>query len=65
MIKPNALDHDQLIDVVERIQAVLWLDMNERDETWNPDKEWDAETIEKVAHVMAENGLRPDKEERA
>lgn len=65
MKNPNSLDHDQLLDVVERIQAVLWLEPDERDETWNPDKEWDSETIEQVAAVMTEHGLRPDKEEKA
>jgi hypothetical protein len=56
----NRLDHDQLLDVVERIQAILWLEQDERDETWDPDKEWDSETIEQVAAVMTEYGLRPE-----
>ena len=37
-----------------------WLEQDERDETWDPDKEWDPETIEQVAAVMTEYGLRPD-----
>jgi len=56
----SRLAPDQLKNLVERIQAILWLDLDERGDVWNPDKEWDSETIERVAAVMTEYGLRPE-----
>jgi hypothetical protein len=47
--------------IVQRIQDLLWL---EYDGSHDPDKVWDTETIEQIAALMDEYGLRPTKQER-
>lgn len=37
---------------MERIVALLWLDADEKGEFWNPDKDWDADTLAAIADVL-------------
>jgi hypothetical protein len=56
----SRFSRDELERIVLDVQSVLWLDLNDDRDTWDPDKEWDSETIEFVAEVLARHGLRPD-----
>jgi hypothetical protein len=56
---PRQLSREDMEQIISQIQAILWLDMSEDGELWNPDKEWDSETVENVAAVLADHGLRP------
>jgi hypothetical protein len=44
---------------IEKIRQILWLDMARDGDRWNPDKEWDSETIENVAEMLEDLGLKP------
>jgi hypothetical protein len=59
MQRVEALPAQQLADIVSRVQGILWRDANAAGAFWNPDKVWDAETVEGVAAVLASHGLRP------
>src|ERR1700733_9042938 len=60
MVYPSQLPKRVLADVVDQIQQLLWLERGDSGERWNGDKEWDSETVEHVAGVLNEHGLRPD-----
>lgn len=49
----------QLRDIVDGIRDILWLDLDQGRDFYNPDKEWDCETIEFVAGTLEDAGLRP------
>ncbi len=51
------LSREELIRVVERVRDALYRD--EHDGALDPDKNWDADTIEAVAQAMIDAGLRP------
>ena len=53
------LDLDQLRTIVEDIQRILWFDRAE--DKWDPDKESNIETLEYVAGVLEDEGLRPER----
>ena len=53
----------QLRDIVEGIRDILWLDIYPDRDFYNPDKEWDCETIEYVAGTLEDAGLRPQESE--
>ena len=55
MKRAQELSREQLVAVIDTLQGVLW---NEGG-SWNADKTWDAETIESVAAVLEDAGLRP------
>jgi hypothetical protein len=57
----SQLSHEEMEQVISQIQAILWLDMGEKPPVWDPDNEWDSETIEWVAAVLDDYGLRPSK----
>lgn len=60
--RPVKLSKQALLDIIGRIQAILWLDDDDGDgEYWNKDKEWDNETLDFVAQVLVEHGLSPHK----
>lgn len=60
MKKPKDLSKEELVLIVDCVQATLWLDTDSKGGFWNPDKEWDSETIEEVARALAASGLRPE-----
>jgi len=53
------LTKPELVRIVGRVQQVLWLNQDGDGTFWNPDKEWDAETIEHVADALIDFNLRP------
>jgi hypothetical protein len=55
------LSRAELEEIVGQIQGLLWLDLVADEETWNPDKEWNRETLEYVAGVLEDAGLRPER----
>lgn len=65
------LTKKQLENIVNQVQAILWLDVPESAEplsetmAWDPNKEWDSEHIEMVAEQLAHYGLRPSKRKSA
>ena len=59
---PNQLSTAEMEQIIGDIQALLWLDLTKDDDCWEPDKEWDCETLEYVAAVLEDHGLRPDEE---
>ena len=52
------LSRDELARVVERVRDALYRD--EQDGTLDPDKPWDGDTIEVIAQVLIDVGLRPE-----
>jgi hypothetical protein len=53
------LSRETLEQMISQIQAILWLDMRADPERWDPDNEWDSETVEYIAGVLEDQGLRP------
>jgi hypothetical protein len=56
MKRADELTNEQLVEMVSAIQSILW----RHGDRWDPDKAWDAETIEYVAGVLEDAGLRPE-----
>jgi hypothetical protein len=61
---PNPCDEysrNELLYIVNSIREILWLEEGEPEmyipPLWNPDKEWDTDTLQSIADVMTE--LRP------
>jgi hypothetical protein len=59
MRSADELSREEMEHVISQIQALLWLDMRGENELWDPDKQWDSETIEYIAGVLDDQGLRP------
>lgn len=59
--KLEELDGDVEHDIVREVLEALY---GNDDGTWDPDRELDAETAEKVAQVYGSRGLLPTKEDR-
>ena len=57
---PNQLSTAEMEQIIGSIQKLLWLDLTKEGDCWEPDKEWDCETLEYVAAVLEDHGLRPD-----
>jgi hypothetical protein len=49
----------ELREIVSGIRQILWMDF--ADGKWNSDKEWSQDTIEYVAGVLEDAGLRPER----
>lgn len=62
MIHATQLPAHVLAEIVSQIQQLLWLDTDPSGDFWNGDKEWDCETIESIAAVLYEHGLRPEED---
>jgi len=58
------LSHEGLVLLASRIQAILYLDSDEKGEYWNADKEWDSDTLEEIKNAVEASGLAPDGIER-
>lgn len=55
----NALGPAQLRNIVSHLRALLWLDIEPGGEFWNAEKTWDSETLDYIARVLSDAGLRP------
>src|SRR4051812_40227564 len=53
------LSHEQLADLVDQVQQILYLSADTQGMTWDPNKEWDVESLEAVAGVLEDAGLKP------
>ena len=60
-LNASDLDLDNLRTIVTDIQKILWF--NYATDTWDPDKEWKVDTIEFVAGVLEDEGLRPERKQ--
>ncbi len=59
------LSHEQLVEIVARVQGLLYLDMDtEGREFWNADKSWTPDTLDDIAGKLAECGLVPQGQRR-
>ena len=54
------LTHEQLVSMVDQVQQILYLNANAQGMIWDPNKEWDCETIEYVAAAFNDAGLKPE-----
>ena len=66
MLDPRTLSHAQLAEIVADVQAILWQesrllpdDPRQYGDYWNPAKEWELETVEQIADVLADADLKP------
>jgi len=60
MKDPTSLPPADLARIIADIQAFLWLDVDRNAESfWNPEKEWDFDTVENIAGLLSEFGLEP------
>ena len=60
MRKAKELGKKELIEIVQEIQELLYLDGEDGEKCfWNPDKEWDVDFIESVAGYLREADLVP------
>ena len=49
-----------LAEIVAEIQSLLWQTPDAAGNlVWDLDKEWDAETVEYIAAILEDHGLRP------
>jgi hypothetical protein len=62
MKKPSDLTKEELEQLVEQLQSILYLDISPDGDFWNRNKVWDSETIEYVAAVLVDAGLAPEEE---
>jgi len=62
--KAKDLRHDQLVDLVEHMQDVLYGETVVKPDRsiefrYNPNKPWDADTLAEIGELMANHGLVP------
>lgn len=55
---PSDLSIGAMQAILADIQSVLWRDPESQ--CWDADKEWDGDTLEIIAAVLEDHGLRPD-----
>jgi len=58
MKTPRQMKKENLVFLAEQLQHLLYL---EPDDTWNPGKKWDAETLSDIGDIMHRFGLVPEK----
>ena len=56
------LSTPQLRNIIDQIRQILWFDFATNE--FDPDKEWEVDTIEYVAGVLEDHGLRPREKRR-
>jgi hypothetical protein len=62
MAMKNARDlsHEQLVDLVDHVQQVLYLSADAQGPIWNAEKECDCEAILSIGEAFARTGLMPE-----
>ena len=65
LITPSELSREVLVEIVSRLQSLLYLDMDRNGrEFWNPAKEWGgADVCQDIQCVLYEYGLVPGEEQ--
>jgi ribosome assembly protein YihI (activator of Der GTPase) len=58
MKTPRLMKKEKLVFFAEQLQHLLYL---ESDDSWNPEKKWDADTLDEIKDIMQRFGLVPDK----
>ena len=56
---PNQLSIAEMEQIIGQIQALLWRDLTQEGDCGDLDKEWDCATLEYIAAVFEDHGLRP------
>jgi len=56
---PADLPRETMEQMLSQIQMLLWLETDGQADFWNPEKQWDSETLEFIAAVLEEQELRP------
>ena len=60
MRKVEDLTKEELCEIVQRMQELLYLDNDDGEEYfWNPDKEWDVDFLENIADTLQSYELVP------
>jgi hypothetical protein len=59
------LTHDEALDIVNHVQACLYLDMDEEGEFWSGSRQWSFETLEYIASAFDKYDLIPPADERS
>ena len=61
LITPSELSREVLVEIVSRVQSLLYLDMDRNGrEFWNPAKEWGgADVCQDIQDVLHQHGLAP------
>lgn len=64
LVTPNALSRQALIEIVSGVQALLYLDVDQEREFWNPAKEWSgADVCFAIQDLLHQHGLVPGDEQ--
>jgi hypothetical protein len=61
----SQLTREELLELASSVQGVLYLDMDSQGEFWNPEKDWDSDTVQLIAEVCEKLGLKPGDRRRA
>jgi hypothetical protein len=62
MRKPKELTREELLKIATQLQQALYLDCDEEDQTWDPDKSWKAADIcDDMAKLLVELKLAPER----
>lgn len=63
----NDLNRNQLAEIVESIQGILYLDLDQRGaQYWNPEKQWSgADVCEHMGGLLDKHGLVPQRRQSA
>jgi len=62
MRQPDDLAHEQLATLVRDIRDILYLDLDDESKEYlNPDKIWDADTLDSIAGRLRDYNLVPRK----
>jgi len=56
---PAALAHRERADLLRSVQEILFFEVDETGSRWNPDKEWNADTVALIADEFLKHGLVP------
>jgi len=59
MKKPKELSREELLEIVEDVQAYMFRDISDDGEFLNPDKEWSPDTLDLISETLNQYGLRP------
>lgn len=57
------MKRDQLEDIVDWLQSILYSDYDEDENPiWDPRKRWGGDTLEQLGYLATQSGLAPKKE---